>query len=84
MGPGVARNLAAASARGTWLVFIDADVLVHPDAIRRLLEPLRTAGPHAAIAATIDGYQSRVLARPDGALVQSKLGKRLEEEEAAA
>lgn len=37
-----------------------------------------------AIAATIDGYQSRVLARPDGALVQSKLGKRLEEEEAAA
>ncbi|MBK9550506.1 MAG: glycosyltransferase family 2 protein [Gemmatimonadetes bacterium] len=30
-GPGGARNAAAARARGTWLVFVDADVRVHPD-----------------------------------------------------
>ena len=59
VGPGVARNLAAASARGTWLVFVDADVLVHPDAIERLLEPLRKADPGASIAATIGSYDDR-------------------------
>ncbi|MCP4835576.1 MAG: glycosyltransferase [Phycisphaera sp.] len=59
VGPGVARNLAAASARGTWIVFVDADVLVHPDAIHRLLAPLRKAGPDAAIAATIGSYDDR-------------------------
>ena len=59
VGPGVARNLAAASARGTWLVFVDADVLVHPDAIARLLEPLRKAGPDGAVAATIGSYDDR-------------------------
>ena len=59
VGPGVARNLAAASARGTWIVFIDADVLVHPDAIRRLLVPLQKSGPDAAIAATIGSYDDR-------------------------
>jgi GT2 family glycosyltransferase len=59
VGPGVARNLAAASARGTRLVFIDADVLVHPDAIARLLEPLRAASPGASIAATIGSYDDR-------------------------
>lgn len=59
VGPGVARNLAAASARGTWLVFVDADVLVHPDAIARLLEPLRKSGPKASIVATIGSYDDR-------------------------
>ena len=59
VGPGVARNLAAASARGTWIVFVDADVLVHPDAIQRLLAPLRNAGPDAVIAATIGSYDDR-------------------------
>ena len=63
VGPGVARNLAAASARGTWIVFVDADVLVHPDAIRRLLAPLQKAGPDAAIAATIGSYDDQPEAR---------------------
>lgn len=36
------------------------------------------------ISQTIDGDQSRVLARPDGALVLSRLGRRLAEEEASA
>ncbi|MDG1978831.1 MAG: glycosyltransferase, partial [Phycisphaerales bacterium] len=59
VGPGVARNRAAASARGTWLVFVDADVLVRPDAITRLLEPLRRSGPDGSVAATIGSYDDR-------------------------
>ncbi|MBK7595157.1 MAG: glycosyltransferase family 2 protein [Gemmatimonadetes bacterium] len=35
-GPGGARNAAAARASGTWLVFIDADVRVHPDTLERI------------------------------------------------
>lgn len=34
-GPGGARNAGAARARGEWLVFIDADVRVHPDTLAR-------------------------------------------------
>ncbi|MEB3200018.1 MAG: glycosyltransferase family 2 protein [Synechococcaceae cyanobacterium] len=35
-GPAAARNLAAARARCPWLLFVDADVELHPDAIERL------------------------------------------------
>ena len=35
-GPGGARNAAAARATGAWLVFIDADVRVHPDTLARI------------------------------------------------
>ena len=59
VGPGIARNRAAASARGIWLVFIDADVLVRPDGITRLLEPLRRSGPDDSVAATIGSYDDR-------------------------
>lgn len=34
-GPGAARNLGASTATGDVLVFVDADVCVHPDALRR-------------------------------------------------
>lgn len=37
-GPGGARNMGVASARGDWLVFIDADVRVHPDTLGRFLD----------------------------------------------
>jgi glycosyltransferase involved in cell wall biosynthesis len=37
-GPGVARNLGAAAASGEFLFFLDADVIVSPGAIARLLE----------------------------------------------
>ncbi|HZN96594.1 MAG TPA: glycosyltransferase family 2 protein [Gemmatimonadales bacterium] len=37
-GPACARNRGAAVARGDVLVFVDADVCVHPDALRRIRE----------------------------------------------
>ena len=37
-GPGFARNLAAAAARAELVAFVDADVCVHPDALRRLAD----------------------------------------------
>ena len=44
-GPGHARNAGAALARGDWLAFIDADVLVHRDTLRQMV---------AAVAGTTD------------------------------
>jgi len=38
LGPGAARNIAAKEATGTILWFIDADVVVHEDAARVMLE----------------------------------------------
>ncbi len=37
-GSAAARNRAAARARGRWLVFVDADVAVPPDLLRRLAQ----------------------------------------------
>lgn len=39
-GPAFARNAAAARAIGDVLVFVDSDVVVHPDTIDRLVAPL--------------------------------------------
>ena len=59
VGPAIARNLGAEAASGEFLVFIDADVVVAPDAIRRLVEPMCVAGPEASLAATIGSYDDR-------------------------
>ena len=40
-GPAAARNLGAQSAAGDLLVFVDADVVVHEDAIRRIRRAVR-------------------------------------------
>ncbi len=37
MGPGAARNQAAEEARGDVLLFVDADVVIHPDAVDHAL-----------------------------------------------
>jgi len=40
-GPGTARNNGAAQSEGEILVFVDADMVFHPDFITRLSEPIR-------------------------------------------
>lgn len=40
-GPGYARNRGAEMAAGEWLVFIDADVVVHRDTLSRFLEAIK-------------------------------------------
>ncbi len=52
-GPAVARNRAAATARGETLVFVDADVEVAPQSLTRLAEVL-DGQPH--IAAVVGAY----------------------------
>jgi glycosyltransferase involved in cell wall biosynthesis len=39
-GPAYARNRGAEAASGEWLVFIDADVVVHRDTLRRFVEAI--------------------------------------------
>jgi glycosyltransferase involved in cell wall biosynthesis len=44
LGPGAARNQAAGQARGNVLWFVDADVIVHDDAVRYLREGFTDPG----------------------------------------
>jgi glycosyltransferase involved in cell wall biosynthesis len=53
-GPAAARNAGAKDARGRWLAFIDADVLVHRDALRRLLDTLEKSGAAAVFGSYDD------------------------------
>ena len=39
-GPGYARNRGVEGARGEWVVFIDADVVVHENTLRRFVETI--------------------------------------------
>lgn len=45
-GPAFARNAGAAAARGEWILFVDADVKIHGDALVRL-DAAITASPEA-------------------------------------
>lgn len=47
-GVSAARNLGARSARGNWLMFLDADDRLRPDAVSTLLTVAKTA-PHAVL-----------------------------------
>ena len=55
-GPAFARNRAAEVARGEVLVFVDADVVPHPDALRRIAEHFR-ADP--ALASVFGSYDAQ-------------------------
>jgi len=55
-GPAAARNLAAAHAKADFLIFIDSDVVIHPDTIDRLLEPMQR---DPSIHATMGSYDDR-------------------------
>lgn len=52
-GPAAARNAGAEAAHGRWLAFVDADVLVHRDALRRMLDGLEKSSA-AAIFGSYD------------------------------
>ncbi len=56
-GPGGARNAGARVARGSWLVFIDADVRVHPDTLARFAAHAETDDP--TLVAVFGSYDSR-------------------------
>jgi glycosyltransferase involved in cell wall biosynthesis len=66
-GPGAARNQGAALARGRYLMFVDADVRVHPDTLARAVAVL---DGDPAIDALFGSYDARPPA--PGALSQYK------------
>lgn len=43
-GPAAARNVALDAARGTWLAIVDADDLIHPERVARLLAAADATG----------------------------------------
>jgi hypothetical protein len=57
-GPAEARNTGAAQATGDVLVFVDSDVVVHPDALQRLRDAF--AGDDALVA-VFGSYDDRVV-----------------------
>ena len=50
---GAARNAAAAAARGEWLLFLDDDNVLFPEAVSRLVRAARAAGADCVPAASI-------------------------------
>ena len=60
-GPAHGRNTAAASATKPWLMFVDADVIIHPEAIDRLIEDVKRTGAAAAFGSYDDHPRSRRL-----------------------
>ncbi len=57
-GPGRARNAGAQVASGEWLLFVDADVVVHRDALRRLWQAIAAHPEMGAIFGAYDGQVS--------------------------
>ena len=60
-GPARARNVGARQATGTVVLFLDADVCIHPDAIGRILAHFRR---DPSLDAVIGAYDDSPAARP--------------------
>ncbi|MEO8453840.1 MAG: glycosyltransferase, partial [Sphingomicrobium sp.] len=60
-GPAHGRNAAAASAARPYLMFVDADVIIHRDAIDQLVEEVGRSGAVAAFGSYDDHPRSRRL-----------------------
>lgn len=60
-GPAAARNTGLEQATGDVVVFVDADVVVHPDAIGRIRDAF---AQDDALVAVFGSYDDRVPARP--------------------
>ena len=60
VGPAAARNLGARSARGTLLVFVDADVIVPENALELFAEDFET---NVAVAAVFGSYDDEPVER---------------------
>jgi len=60
-GPAHARNVGARLASGDIILFLDADVCIHPDAIERLIKHFRQ---DASLAAVIGAYDDLPAATP--------------------
>jgi len=56
-GPAAARNLAAKHARGRVLVFLDADVQVYPDTIKKIAEKFTSDDDLTAVTGVWDKHQ---------------------------
>lgn len=56
LGPAAARNRGAEAARGTYLVFVDADVCVHPTALTQFVDAF---GNDERIAAVFGAYDTQ-------------------------
>lgn len=54
LGAGAARNRGAAVARGRYLVFVDADVAVHPDTLDRVIEAFERQPDMSAVFGAYD------------------------------
>jgi glycosyltransferase involved in cell wall biosynthesis len=60
-GPAHGRNKAAATAGKAYLMFVDADVIIHRDTIDKLVEEVERTGAAAAIGSYDDHPRSRRL-----------------------
>ncbi|NUT00290.1 MAG: glycosyltransferase [Sphingomonas sp.] len=60
-GPAHGRNTAAVYATKPYLMFVDADVIIHPDAIDRLVQEARSTGAVGAFGSYDDHPRSRRL-----------------------
>ena len=61
-GPAIGRNIGAAAASADTIVFVDADVAVHPDALAKLEAPLISGEADATFGSYDDEPRSRRLA----------------------